>query len=120
LGVKIPPAVQREIDGIPLAGPVSLSAPQATLADGKLAVRWKALDRAGTVKVWFTETNHFSRGGKDDYRLLAEVPVADESVTVAVNSLPPGPCKIVLEGRHNVVNRWLPSPGERAADKPRN
>ncbi len=120
LGVTIPPAVQREIDGIPLTGPVSLSAPRATLADGKLAVRWKALDRAGTVKVWFTETNHFSRGGKDDYRLLAEVPVADESVTVAVSSLPPGPCKIVLEGLHNVVNRWLPGLGERAADKPRN
>ncbi len=117
LGVTIPPAVRWELDGVPLTGPVSLAAPRAAYADGTLTVSWKALDRAGTVKVWFTETNDFSRGGTDDYRLLAEVPVSDESVTVAVKGLPAGPCKIVLEGRHNAVNRWLPGPAKREANK---
>jgi hypothetical protein len=117
LGVSIPPDVQREIDGVPLVGPVSLAAPRAAYADGTLTVGWKALDRAGTVKVWLTETNDFSRGGTDDYRLLAEVPVSDESATVAVDGLPAGPCKIVLEGRHNAVNRWLPGPAKREANK---
>jgi hypothetical protein len=117
LNIAIPPAVGREIDGVPLVGPVSLAAPRAAYAEGKLAIRWKALDRAGTVKVWLTETNAFSRGGKDDYRLLAEVPASDEGVTVGVPGLPAGYGKIVLEGRHNTVNRWLPGPGEREAGK---
>jgi hypothetical protein len=117
LGVPIPPQVQRELDGVPLIGPVSLATPRVAYADGKLTIGWKALDRAGTVKVWLTESNGFSRGGKDDYRLLAEVPVSDESVTVAIKGLPARHAKIVLEGRHNVVTRWLPDTAEREANK---
>jgi hypothetical protein len=110
LGVALSPAVQQEIDGIPLVGPVSLAAPRATYADGKLTVRWQALDRAGTVKIWLSETNHYQRGGKDEYRLLGEVPVSAQKATVAVAPLPAGFCKVVLQGTHNVVNAWVRVP----------
>ncbi len=106
LGVSIPPAVQRELDGVPLVGPVSLAAPRATYADGKVSVRWQALDRTGTVKIWLSETNHHQRGGKDEYRLLGEVPASAQSATVAAG-LPAGFCKVVLQGTHNVVNAWV-------------
>jgi hypothetical protein len=107
LGVALSPAVQQEIDGIPLVGPVSLAAPRATYADGKLTVQWQALDRAGTVKIWLSETNHYQRGGKDEYRLLGEVPVSVQKATVAVAPLPAGFCKVVMQGTHHMVNHWV-------------
>jgi hypothetical protein len=110
LGIVLSPDVQREIDGVPLVGPVSLAAPRATYAAGKLTVRWEALDRAGTVKVFLSETNHYQRGGKDEYRLLGEVPVSAQKAMLAVAPLPTGFCKVVLQGAHNVVNAWVRVP----------
>ena len=107
LGVTLPQLVQWEIDGIPLVGPVSLAAPQARYEEGKITVRWQALDRAGTTKIWLSETNHFQQGGKDEYRLLGEVPVSDQKATFTVAQLPNGFCKLVLQGTHNAVNEWV-------------
>ena len=107
LGVALSPAVQRELDGVPLVGPVSLAAPRAAYADGKITVGWQALDRAGTVKIWVSETNHYQRGGTDEYRLLGEVPASAQEATVAAARLPAGFCKMVLQGTHNAVNAWV-------------
>ncbi|MBD0256930.1 MAG: alkaline phosphatase family protein, partial [Cytophagales bacterium] len=107
LGVALPPDVQREIDGVPLVGPVSLAAARATYADGKLTVGWQALEQSGTVKIWLSQTNHYQRGGKDEYRLLGEVPLSAQTATVAAAGLPAGFCKVVLQGTHNAVNAWV-------------
>ncbi len=110
LGVVLPTDVQREIDGVPLLGKVSLAALRAEAAGEQLAVRWKALERAGTVKIWLSETNHYQRGGKDEYRLLGEVPLSARQATVNPGPMPAGFYKIVLEGPHNAVNQWLRLP----------
>jgi hypothetical protein len=107
LDVALPQDVQREIDGVPLLGPVSLAAPAATYADGKLTVRWQALDQSGTVKIWLSETNHYQQGGRDEYRLLGEVPVSARKATAIMAPLPTGFCKVVLQGTHNAVNGWV-------------
>jgi hypothetical protein len=89
---------------------VSLAALRAEPAGEQLAVRWKALDRAGTVKIWLSETNHYQRGGQDEYRLLGKVPLSAQKATVNTGPIPAGFYKIVLEGPHNAVNQWVHLP----------
>jgi predicted AlkP superfamily pyrophosphatase or phosphodiesterase len=105
--INIPEANAREVDGVPLIGPVSLVQPQAVYADGKLQLQWKAMAKKGKVKIWVATTNRFKEGGQDDYQLLAQVPLEQEKAEVDVQQLPQGFYKIVLEGPNNMVNRWI-------------
>ena len=79
LGVRMPVAVEREVDGVPLIGKVSLAKPSVNLIEGRLDLSWQAFDTTGTVKVWVTTTNNFSTGGQDAYTLLATVPAGQVS-----------------------------------------
>src|SRR6186713_1561683 len=107
LGVAIPRENLMEIDGIPLSGKVSVAAPVVRLDNGRLDIHWKAVDKDGTVKIWLTTTNHFKTGGKDEYRLLAEVPAGQQSAVLGIGSNPSPFYKVVLEGTYNTVNRWV-------------
>ena len=98
---------QREIDGIPLIGPVSIINPEYNLFQDKLDISWKAADTKGKIKLWVSSTNNFNTGGKDNYTLLAEVPVTAEHIVTDIKTLPSDFYKIVLEGTHNTVNCWM-------------
>lgn len=106
LGINIAPEWQRELDGIPLTGPVSVSRPRAFLFQGKLDISWKAIDPTGTVKVWVSGTNHFKDGGQDVYQLMAEVPASSNQMVVDVRKMPSTFYKVVLEAKHNTTNTW--------------
>lgn len=114
---SLPPATQRELDGVPLLGPVSLAAPHLEAAPDSLRLRWTALaGRPEQVKVWATSTNEFKTGGVDDYVLLGTVPLARQQAAFSRLRYPAPYYKIVLEGKHNTVNSWLmpagpPTPG---------
>jgi predicted AlkP superfamily pyrophosphatase or phosphodiesterase len=110
LDINIPRDYQLEIDGIPLIGKLSIANPVVKIEDSKLDLHWKAFDKEGTVKIWLATTNHFKTGGKDEYKLLAEVPASQQSATFGISSYPSSFYKIVLEGRYNVVNRWISTP----------
>ncbi|CAN5435340.1 hypothetical protein BH09BAC6_BH09BAC6_13330 [soil metagenome] len=107
MGIKIQVEQLREIDGTSLIGPVSVAVPQANYVQGALDVSWKALNPNGKVKIWVTATNNFKDGGRDEYRLLAEVPVTAEHTSIVVKNLPSSFYKIVIEGVYNTVNRWV-------------
>lgn len=109
LQVPLPAENAREVDGVPLTGPVSLAQPAAAYANGQLQLQWKALEKNGTVKIWVAPTNHFKEGGKDEYRQLANAPLQQENATVDVSGMPSpsGFYKVVIEGPHNSVNRWI-------------
>ncbi|GAB3889188.1 alkaline phosphatase family protein [Spirosoma agri] len=113
LNITIPSEVSRELDGIPLTGPVSLAEPTVRQQGDFLAVTWKAVDPTGTVKLWLTTTNQFETGGKDDYKLMAEVPLKNERYLINASKMPSSFYKIVLEGPANTVNRWLVSEGQK-------
>ncbi|GAB4035937.1 alkaline phosphatase family protein [Spirosoma gilvum] len=107
LGITIPKEQAFELDGVPLTGKVSIAEPQARKEAGRLLLNWKAIDKEGTVKVWVSTTNHFEEGKRDQYSLLAEVAANAEAATLDVPNLPKGFVKVVLEGKHNSLNRWI-------------
>ena len=59
------------------------------------------------AKIWLATTNNFKTGGKDDYKLVAEVPVANGKARVDVKQLPSDFYKIVIEAPYNFLNRWI-------------
>ncbi|MCK7556057.1 alkaline phosphatase family protein [Chitinophaga sedimenti] len=107
LGVNIPVASLREVDGVPMTGKVAIAKPVANYVQGHIDLKWQALEETGKVKIWVTPTNNFKTGGTDEYRLLAEVPVSQRRALLDVQQLPSKFYKIVLETAENTVNEWL-------------
>lgn len=107
LKVSIPTEISREVDGVPLMGPVSLANPAITYQQKQLVINWKALEPKGNVKIWLSRTNEFETGGHDQYKLMGEVPLKKENALIDVSKLPSSFYKIVLEGPSNTVNRWV-------------
>jgi hypothetical protein len=107
LDVKIPRDRLMEIDGIALTGPLSASTPNAVREGENLKISWKALTDHGDAKIWVSTTNHFKEGGKDDYTLMATVPMTNQEVVVTgVDKRAPF-VKIVIETPDNFLNRWI-------------
>ena len=112
LQVPLPVAAQRELDGVPLLGPVSVAAPQVRAAPDSLRISWTALGApAEPLKVWATATNRAKTGGADEYTLLGTVPLGRQRLAVGRAAYPAAFYKIVLEGAHNTANAWLMPPG---------
>ncbi len=115
--VPLPTAAQRELDGVPLLGAVSLAAPRVAPAGDSLRISWTALGtKPEKVNAWATATNNFKTGGVDNYFLLGTVPLARQCLAISRKAYPAAFYKIVLEGEHNTVNCWLmpagpPAPG---------
>jgi hypothetical protein len=105
--LSIPKERLMEIDGIPLTGPVSVSNPIASYSKDSIFLQWKTWDNNGDIKIWLSETNQFKQGGKDDYKLIGQVPVTKNSFSFSVKDSPSGFYKIVLEAPHNLLNRWI-------------
>lgn len=107
MGISIPKEVAQEMDGTPFIGPVSIADAKVNLVQGHIDVSWKSLEKKGSVKIWVTATNNFKTGGKDEYQLLAEVPVATNHALIDVKNLPSTFYKLVLEAPDNSLNRWI-------------
>lgn len=107
LDVKIPREQLMEIDGVPLTGTISAVNAKAELAAGKLKITWKAEDKTGNAKIWIATTNQFKEGGKDEYKLVATVPVTKQEAVVDVSKMSSNFYKVVLEMKGNMLNRWV-------------
>jgi hypothetical protein len=105
--LKIAIAKEREIDGVPLTGPVSLAHPKAVLIQDKIDVSWQVYDEKGTAKVWLSTANQLQTGGKDHYHYYGEVPVSKGHVLLNVKDKPSDFYKVLIEGPHNTINRWV-------------
>jgi hypothetical protein len=107
LNVTIPVATAREVDGMPLIGKVAVANAVVNYVQGNIDIKWQPMQDTGKVKIWVTTTNEFKTGGKDEYKLLAEVPVKTGHALVDVQQLPAEMYKIVLETSENTINKWL-------------
>ncbi|MCC6289683.1 MAG: alkaline phosphatase family protein [Chitinophagaceae bacterium] len=107
LNINIPKEQLMEIDGIPLTGNISATSAGAMLQDDKLQVTWKAVSKKGNAKIWLTTTNNFKSGGKDEYTLVATVPLAKQEAVIDVSNKPSSFYKIVIEAPENMINRWV-------------
>jgi hypothetical protein len=110
LGLQIPRTQLMEIDGVPLQGTISATDAQATIENGKLNITWKAATAKGDARIWVATTNLFKEGKEDSYKLMATVKVANEKAVIDVSALPADFYKIVIEGKHNSLNRWVMMP----------
>lgn len=107
MNITIPTAVSQEIDGTPFIGPVSISDATVNYIQGNIDISWKTMENKGKVKIWLTTTNNFKSGSKDNYELMAEVPVIQKHAFIDVKRYPSAFYKIVLEAPDNTLNRWL-------------
>jgi predicted AlkP superfamily pyrophosphatase or phosphodiesterase len=107
LNVKIPREKLMEIDGVSLTGKLSATDAEAILKDDIIEIKWHAVNNEGKAKVWMATTNNFKTGGKDDYKLMAEVPVADGSAKINVKNIPSDFYKVAIEMPYNFLNRWV-------------
>ncbi len=113
MSLNIPLADAREVDGVPLIGKLSLTDPSAQLNNQQVTIRWKNSNKKGKVKIWATSTNNRKTGGRDEYRLLKEATLKSQQATVDLKDYPSSFYKIVLEGKDNIVNCWIPGPKEK-------
>ena len=107
LNVDIPREKRMEIDGIPLTGKLSVTDTKADLINDAIEIKWNVINKEGKAKIWLATTNNFKTGGKDDYKLMAEVPVANGKATISVKDMPSDFYKIVIEAPYNFLNRWI-------------
>lgn len=114
MNITIPPAVDRELDGVPMIGKVSLADMKVNYFQDQLDITWLPLDARenNNVKVWISTTNNVKTGGIDQYQLAAEAPLRQKHITISVKDQSSGFYKVVLEGAHNSLNRWV-VPGSR-------
>ena len=107
LNIQIPKEKLMEIDGVSLIGKISATDASATLNDNEIQITWKPVLKTGKAKIWITTTNYFKDGGKDDYKLIKQVPVANGKASIDVKSMPADFYKVVIELPYNFLNRWV-------------
>src|SRR5690606_32807343 len=106
--IDIPRDHQMELDGVSLVNDISISHPEAKILGDELLVFWEPYHGEDTVKIWLAETNHFNVSGtRDVYRLVGEVPIIKGSYAIPLMKNKSKFFKIVIEGKHNMVNRWV-------------
>jgi predicted AlkP superfamily pyrophosphatase or phosphodiesterase len=107
LNINIPREDKMEIDGVPLTGLISVTNAETRWLHDTIEIKWDIPDRAGKAKIWAATTNNYKTGGKDDYHLVGEVPVADGLVKINAATNPSNFYKIVIEAPYNFLNRWV-------------
>lgn len=107
LGVKIPREKLMEVDGVSLTGKLSATTADVVKTGNRIEVSWKPVIKTGMAKIWITTTNHFKEGGKDNYKMVQQVPVANGKVVIDVAGMPSNFYKIVIELPYNFLNRWI-------------
>ncbi len=106
MNINVPQQNAFEVDGIPFIGQISFIQPTVAFADGKVNINWKAVQKKGDVKVWVSTTNHFKKGGKDEYTVLGSSPLAGQKASFKLPENSTGFYKIVLQADGNNYNYW--------------
>ncbi|MEI9806365.1 MAG: alkaline phosphatase family protein [Bacteroidota bacterium] len=107
LNINIPKDKLMEIDGVSLTGKISATDAEAIITNDAIDVTWKVINNEGKAKIWLATTNNFKTGGRDEYTLVAEVPVAGSKARIDIKQTPSDFYKIVLEMPYNLLNRWV-------------
>lgn len=117
LNIHIPKKQLMEIDGIALTGKISVTNANVQLNDNLLEIKWNVINKEGKAKIWLATTNNFKTGGKDEYRLMTEVPVVTGKAIINIKNIPSDFYKIVIEAPYNYLNRWVIIKKETDSDK---
>jgi len=106
LGFQVSESIRGELDGVSFVGEISITNPSASLNASVLNVKWKAIENVGNVEIYLTPTNNFKTGGKDDYRLVGEAPVSNETLKIKLDD-PESFYKVLIKAPKNWVTTWV-------------
>src|SRR5690606_20845188 len=103
---------QYELDGVSFIGEISIDDPRVLVKGDELHVKWTSYKDQGKVKLYVAATDNFSKGGLnslDNYQLLSEYNIAARKAAVPLpaNLRNSKFLKVVMEGEHNTINRWI-------------
>lgn len=78
-----------EQDGMPFIGSNDIEDARAFGYNGNSVIlRWKALNSQAMVDIYFSETDHYKSGGKDNWHHAAQVSAAQGSYRIDLSSYP--------------------------------
>jgi hypothetical protein len=107
LQIQIPRKYLFELDGVPFNSDLSVVNPAATLNKDVISLTWTAIEKSGMLRIWLATSNNCQTGGDDNYMLMGEVASEKGNYQFSVEDLPSSFYKVVLEGSHNSVNKWI-------------
>ena len=102
----VPEHRERELDGVPLTGPLSLSNLTLEGKGKKQLLTWTPGVQSELLSVYWSPTDHFGEGGQDEYFFLGEV-ISDAKQY----PLPPefgkkSFFKVLVVGKYHSANSW--------------
>ncbi|MEK0441595.1 MAG: hypothetical protein RL403_573 [Bacteroidota bacterium] len=102
----VPEHQERELDGVPLKGSLSLSNLTLVGKGKNQLLTWTPGTQSETLSVYWSPTDHFGEGSQDEYFLLGEV-----SSDAKQYALPPDLgkkdfFKVLVVGKYNSANTW--------------
>ncbi|HSI77295.1 MAG TPA: alkaline phosphatase family protein [Lunatimonas sp.] len=106
MDIPLPKNHAMELDGISLIGKPYAANLAGTLTENKLELRWNAYSPKDKANVWVTAGNQFRFGRTDQYRLVGEVNLGDEKVSLDLGHEYQN-LKVVLELPNGYINTWV-------------
>ncbi|MES2061203.1 MAG: alkaline phosphatase family protein [Bacteroidota bacterium] len=107
LNIDLPVAAKRELDGVPIIGPVSVSNARLDATAGGFTLKWKAFAPTEKLKVYITYTNNVKEGKPDTYKLIGTPLAGTQKFSYTTAALLKQPFyKVVIKGKNNTVNVW--------------
>lgn len=108
LNIDIAKDVQYELDGVSLIDPVDAIDLGAYIKNNRLHITWKNLSSdKKKAKLYYTVTNNFKTGGRDNYKLLGEVSLSSQKFTAQLPEHFSSFYKIVLVSPNITLNTWI-------------
>lgn len=112
MNIELSKTQQFELDGVPFIREISIDDPRVSLKENNLHIEWTPYSHQGKVKVYVTASNNFRTGGlatPDNYESLGEYDIAARKADIPLpeNLRYSRLLKVVIEGEHNTLNRWI-------------
>lgn len=110
LGISIPEPQQMEMDGIPFIGNISLDGFKAAIRGDEVSLSWRPLEQTGYVNFLLSTSNHFARGGEDEYLNIGKAPLSAAGYAAKLNAAQlrqfgqSGIIKVVAQAPNNWAN----------------
>lgn len=107
LDLEIPKKQAMELDGVSFIGQIDAVELKAELAGGDLNLSWKSISKGQKGKVWVSTTNEFKTGNLDNYWLMGEVMLEQESFNFSTKGIESDFYKVVFETPSGYLNYWI-------------
>jgi len=104
--LMVPEQQERELDGVPLTGPLSLSNLTLRGKGKKQLLTWTPGSQSEILSVYWSPTDHFEEGGSDEYFLLGEVPSDMKQFALPPEFGRKAFFKVLVVGKYHSANTW--------------